>query len=225
MSEEQEEPQPYTFTLPDGSTLEGSENYTGQATAVYENGDQYVGGFVSGLREGSGVYTWKSGAVYTGKYSVNVRNGRGKLTYPDGSWFDGLFADGQRIYGTARYANGDAYHGNFANGHRHGPNGVYIFQISKSRLIGTWANGAILEGVWKLHSGQTWTGNFHLNKPSGEGVWHLHNNDVHGSYSIHKAPVDFAPDNAHAPPTKITAKWKSVPSTTFAASVNFATSN
>ena len=208
MSTEEEEPQPYTFTLADGSTLEGSENYTGQATAGYENGDQYVGGFVSGLREGSGVYTWKSGATYSGTYVCNSRSGRGKLSYPDGSWFDGIFADGQRSFGTVRYANGDAYHGGFVGGLRHGEDGVYIFQISKSRLIGSWAHGAIVHGVWKLHSGQTWAGDFVLNKPSGPGAWKLQHNKVDGVYSVHKAPIDFAPDDLNAPPTQVTAIWK-----------------
>ena len=116
MSEEQEEPQPYSFTLADGSTLEGSENYTGQATAVYENGDQYVGGFVDGLRHGSGVYTWKNGAIFTGKYVLNCRHEEGKLTLPNGSWFHGVYAMGCRVFGTAKYANGDAYFGPFSEG-------------------------------------------------------------------------------------------------------------
>ena len=219
MVEEAEEPQPYVFTLSDGSTtLEGSENFTGQATAAYENGDQYVGAWQDGLRQGSGVYTWKSGAIFTGEYSGNVRHGQGKLSLPDGSWFEGFFENGQRTFGTIRYANGDAYHGAFAGPQRHGQ-GVYIFHTCKSRLRGHWAQGALLRGSWQLHSGQTWTPDegddkdgsrgrsFELNKPSGQGVWRLANNTVRGSYAVHKAPVDFAPDSAVHPPTAVTAHW------------------
>ena len=57
---------PYSMTLPDGSTRDGSEGYSGKAIASYENGDKYEGDFKDGLRHGQGTYTYKSGAVYTG---------------------------------------------------------------------------------------------------------------------------------------------------------------
>ena len=65
MSEE-EAPGVYVLTLPDGTTRDYSEGYSGKAVATYENGDQYEGDFKDGSRHGEGVYTFKNGQTYTG---------------------------------------------------------------------------------------------------------------------------------------------------------------
>ncbi len=52
---EEEELKPYVFTLPDGTTREGSEGYTGKASVEYENGDKYDGEFIDGVRSGLGA--------------------------------------------------------------------------------------------------------------------------------------------------------------------------
>jgi radial spoke head protein 1 len=216
-----EDPTPYTLTIPDSSTLPYSESYSGPATATYPNGDSYNGAFINGVRHGLGTYTFASGAVYSGHYSNNLRHGKGCSTLPDGSYFDGIFAEGTRVFGTARYVNKDAYHGPFSQGKRHGSDGVYIFGQSKSRLIGKWVDGEIVEGTWKLFSGETWEGKFVHGKPVGQGEWRLKENTEQGEYMVKKAPVDFGLEDA----VEVSSKWRAHKSHTEAQVIEVASRN
>jgi len=195
--------------LPDGSTLQGSEGYTGQATASYENGDKYEGSFADGLRDGSGIYTSRAGSVYKGIYSANKRHGLGTLTLLDGAYYHGHYESGVRQgHGIYRYPNGDVYVGAWSAGMKHG-RGDYIFADSQSRLTGDWLDGKISSGgSWRLCGGQSYTGEFKANKPCGKGEWSLSSGiSVPGTYTLKSAPIDFAPDSREKPPTLVTCSW------------------
>ena len=56
----------------------------------------YIGGFVGGLREGTGATSTNSdGAVFTGTYRTGRRNGFGTLRSVDGAVFSGKFVAGE----------------------------------------------------------------------------------------------------------------------------------
>lgn len=48
---------------------------------TYENGDQYVGETVNGIREGVGIYYYNNGDYYYGRYKANERRGFGAMFY------------------------------------------------------------------------------------------------------------------------------------------------
>ena len=56
-----------------------SRGFTGQGTATYENGDSYIGDFIDGCRQGTGVYMYKSGHRYEGNWHENAKAGIGKM--------------------------------------------------------------------------------------------------------------------------------------------------
>ena len=143
-------------------------------------------------------------------YVSNSREGRGRLQLGEGVYYEGDFKEGVRSgEGTARYANGDAYSGHWSQGKKEGQ-GVYVFSSCRSRLVGDWLQGAFVGGEWKLSEGQVYRGHFENAKPSGKGEWNLDCAKVHGVYTLHAAPIDFAPDDPLNPPTKVTAHWKTL---------------
>merc|ERR1719510_2364668 len=83
MGDEDEEPKYKIFVDgQDEPRPKGSQQYTGQGKAFYENGDTYDGTYVEGLRRGRGIYTWKKfGDTYDGQYEENKKHGFGKLVY------------------------------------------------------------------------------------------------------------------------------------------------
>ena len=62
------------------------------------DGDEYVGDFVEGNREGKGKLTLKSGKFYEGAFVQNRPNGVGVLTTPGEERFEGVFThDGENF--------------------------------------------------------------------------------------------------------------------------------
>jgi hypothetical protein len=58
-------------------------------TELLDDGSQYVGQTVGGLREGYGVQTWPNGSRYEGYWSNDLRNGTGLFVWPDGRYYYG----------------------------------------------------------------------------------------------------------------------------------------
>lgn len=114
----------------------------GKGKNTFQNGDIYEGSYVSGQRNGSGVYKWKAtGARYIGEYSKNLKHGQGTMVYPDGSRYKGninqsierdreetlicfiigSFEENKRSgFGSYTYANGDVYEGMWKNDLKNG---------------------------------------------------------------------------------------------------------
>ena len=89
---------------------------TGHGIETYKDGSRYEGGFVKGLREGSGkLYGMNGGLIYQGQFKANRRHGSGKAFHENGKM---------------------AFDGNWNNNQKTGPgdlfdeNGVLIFQGS-----------------------------------------------------------------------------------------------
>lgn len=55
------------------------------------SGDVFEGYMCSGVKDGTGKYTWSSGIVYEGNYKNNLRHGQGVLELINGARFEGRF--------------------------------------------------------------------------------------------------------------------------------------
>lgn len=70
---------------------------------IYPNGDQYIGEYAIGARNGKGVYTWASGDKYDGIWKNDKMHGDGKYTYEDGCTAEGQFSDNEFVKGLYKY--------------------------------------------------------------------------------------------------------------------------
>ena len=57
---------------------------SGNGTAIYNNGNKYVGQFLSGFKHGFGILTGSKGEVFTGNYRRGVREGHGIEVFSNG---------------------------------------------------------------------------------------------------------------------------------------------
>jgi len=221
MAEDEEEPKYKLFVKGQDAPLEkGSQQYTGQGKAFYEQGDTYDGTYVEGLRRGKGTYAWKKyGDTFEGQYEENKKHGFGKLTYrsnvgdeeddagdepkaPRGGTYLGYFHAGRRgcaegqapdeapSDGTFTYANGDIYVGQWCAGKKQG-RGTYSYAKDGTKLVGEWEKGKMTVGKWVFPNGTFYSGKFRYNKPHGQGVWVFGNgNQLTGDYVQKEQPGD-----------------------------------
>ena len=180
----EEEPGDYRIVLENGTESKSSRDFTGKATAYYDNGDIYDGHFREGLRSGYGKYNYNTGEVYEGDFKDNLKHGFGKMIYPEKGVYHGYFESGKRHgEGVFTYPSGDSYNGWWKDGLKDGK-GTYIYKATGIKVKGDWQNGKILRGQWILPNGVYWEGGFDNNKPNGEGSWHFRNgNECSGSFS------------------------------------------
>ena len=197
--------QEYTLVTAAGETLKSSKDFNGKGIATYQNGDQYDGEFVNGLRCGkNGVYTYFSNAqpnedgvvppkeVYTGEWLNNCKHGIGLQNYIGKGTYQGYWENGEKNgEGVMKYDNGDIYSGNWKNGKKDGP-GTYIFDQTKMKFIGKFAAGQMVEGKWIYPNGSYFEGQFDNNQPKGEGKWHFANGNVVGGIYRQTNKVDSA---------------------------------
>jgi len=142
----------------------------GKARAKFSNNDTYYGHYKDGKRHGKGEYRLASGAVYNGEYVENKKQGWGIFTAPDGGKYTGEWLNDKRHgKGTYAYPSGDSYTGEWANGMKHGW-GTYVYAHLSSSMSGTWSNGQLVDGSWKIHDGSKYVGSFLSNQPAGEGL-------------------------------------------------------
>lgn len=59
----------------------------------------YEGSYVSDVREGFGIYTYRNGDRYEGNWMNDTPNGRGVVEFANGKKVDGVFQDGKLIWG------------------------------------------------------------------------------------------------------------------------------
>ena len=85
-------------------------------TLTYPNGNEYVGEFKDGKRNGQGTYTFANGNEYVGEFKDGNLNGKGTYTFADGSKYVGEFKDGKyHGQGTFTYASGKKEVGYYIN--------------------------------------------------------------------------------------------------------------
>lgn len=66
----------------------------GYGTYLYENGDNYIGDWNNGKKEGKGIFNWADGSHYNGDWVAGVIQGMGIYTDADGKIFEGRFEKG-----------------------------------------------------------------------------------------------------------------------------------
>ena len=86
------------ITYSDGSTIWGYIDQdglvTGEVTAVYANKSYYVGGYIRGVRDGSGKFAFSNGDTYVGEFKSGRFEGKGTLILVGGRKYSGYFKDG-----------------------------------------------------------------------------------------------------------------------------------
>ncbi len=76
------------------------------------NGEEYVGEWSDGQRNGQGTYTWPDGKAYVGEFQDSKPDGQGTETLPDGEKYVGEWSDGKRNgQGTETWPDGKTYVG------------------------------------------------------------------------------------------------------------------
>jgi hypothetical protein len=131
----------FASDLPDCPSSGYFDNCFG--TWTFENGNQYVGEYKDGKRNGQGTYTYSpksewAGEQYVGEYKDGKRNGQGKYTYASGDQYVGEYKDGKRNgQGNYTYASGNNYIGGWKDNRKDGQ-GTY-----------TYADGTVEQGIWK----------------------------------------------------------------------------
>jgi len=122
------------------------------------------------------------------------------MTFPSGDKYTGNFKAGlMHGEGTYEYKNGDIYSGNFVENKKEGQ-GEYEFGSDSSKLVGTWAAGAITEGKWLFTDGSYYTGSFENGRPVGEGSFTFSNGITQtGSYVAEKAAEEEEEDAGPKP--------------------------
>jgi hypothetical protein len=97
-----------------GSFRQGMPHGSGYF-AYAKSGDQYEGGVVDGVREGTGVMVAVDGSTYEGQWKAGKRHGRGKAKFKlggsyEGDWHEGrMHGKGTIVYG----GSGRTYTGEF----------------------------------------------------------------------------------------------------------------
>ena len=78
-------------------------------------------GFVDGVMNGSGVFTWPDGRKFEGRYVDGGKTGLGTFEWPNGNRYYGDFDDDQRNgLGIFYWRDGTVYRGQFRNNKMHG---------------------------------------------------------------------------------------------------------
>jgi len=162
-----EDPKILTQTV----TLLGARE--GEGSATFPNGDTYAGSFSSGVRSGTGRFSYASPppaeegdeqkppvAGYDGAWKDGLKSGVGVLTFSSGAKYHGNFTAGKyEGQGTMFYANGDVYTGEWKAGQKHGA-GTYIHTAVSSRVSGMWVNNVLTEGTFSDKFGNAYKGAF-----------------------------------------------------------------
>ena len=195
----------------------------GKCKLTYPNGNTFEGTFDDEKKkQGEGTYTWSLAkeedeegdgeeeakpavvSMYSGNFKNGKKHGKGMLTYPDGARYEGNWhKDKRQGQGRYFYPNRDMYEGNWGNDQKNGT-GTYTHAADKSQFIGTWVNGAFVEGKWQYADGGYYEGSFANGVPTGKGVYVMAGGSkVEGAYNKIEVPEGEEPEE-DAP----TVEWK-----------------
>ena len=118
-----------------------------KVTKIYDNGDQYEGGFKDGKKHGQGTYIFaNSKEKYVGEWMEDMMTGEGTFTMREGHVYICWFLDSKfHGKGTINFDNGDKYVGKFKDGKKHGQ-GTYIKPKGR-KYVGEWKDGERWNGT------------------------------------------------------------------------------
>ncbi|EKX39994.1 hypothetical protein GUITHDRAFT_59319, partial [Guillardia theta CCMP2712] len=83
-------------------------------------GAEYVGEWMSGLRQGRGKQIWANGSTYDGQFYEDAMEGMGVLRYANGDVYQGIMHDGQRHGKGMTLTLPSRYEGEWLRDRRHG---------------------------------------------------------------------------------------------------------
>ncbi|XDD51662.1 MORN repeat-containing protein [Leptospira sp. WS92.C1] len=87
---------------------------TGNGTFVYDNGDEYKGGFLDDMRNGSGKIRYTNGDKFDGIFKDDLKDGKGTYVFKNGAILEGTFQAGSLIGpGKVRFPDTSIYEGEF----------------------------------------------------------------------------------------------------------------
>lgn len=120
----------------------------------WSNGDQYIGEFKEGQRNGRGKFIWKNGTTYEGQFINDEIHGLGSKLFEDTSTYVGDFRN-NLFWGLGTYVwpDGKQYQGHFVAGQFHG---VGVLTLK---------DGKVFEGNWKEDK---WNGKHTRNSKKNE---------------------------------------------------------
>jgi len=85
-----------------------------KGTFTWPNGDQYLGEYKNGKRNGKGTYTFAKGKKYVGEFKDGKMHGKGISTFANGDRYVGEFQDNQMTgWGAYTRADGSQQVGEF----------------------------------------------------------------------------------------------------------------
>ena len=140
----------------DGNFAHGAQS--GNASAIYADGNRYEGNFVDGKFSGKGTFIWANGNRYEGNFVDDKFSGKGTFTWANGGRYEGDFLDGRKTgKGTLTWPSGDRYEGDFLKDKRTGK-GSYM-SVSGERYEGDFLDDSMTgKGVLTGPNGYRWEG-------------------------------------------------------------------
>jgi len=127
----------------------------------------------NGFVTGSGTLQWfldgKPNGENTGTFADGKQTGQGNSVAANGVTTEGRWENGQAVYGTARWPNGNTYTGPFVEGHRTG-RGVFTW-ASGDRYEGDFLEGKLQgQGTLTKANGDKYVGGWENGKLSGKAT-------------------------------------------------------
>ena len=142
-----------------------------QGTRTLPDGEEYVGEWKDGKRNGQGTLTLVDGKKYVGEFRDNNLNGRGTYTWPGGEKYVGEFRGGKKHgQGTFTWSNGEKYVGKWKNNMRNGE-GTFT-AVNLEKYVGEWKDDARNgHGTVTWPNGNKYVGEFINNNLNGRGTY------------------------------------------------------
>jgi hypothetical protein len=134
----------------------------GQGVEVSPEGT-YKGDFYNNMKQGNGAFTFlKNGSIYTGEFLADLPDGKGQFKWKDGRIYIGDFIKGKMHgHGTFKWPDGRCYKGGYKDGLKHGQGEFYT------------KNGSIYSGGWKdgIQEGLGFFFKNEQDKDGRKGLW------------------------------------------------------
>ena len=147
-----------------------------------ENGNVYIGEWLSGKRDGRGRQTWKNGDLYEGEWKEDKQDGLGRSTFSSGCRYIGWISQNcKQGIGEYIWSDGSSYIGEWKNNLMQGV-GRYKWAVGRT-YQGYWDKNEINGfGVYTWEDGRKYEGYHESNKRHGEGLYYM----ADGSVSLNK---------------------------------------
>ncbi|KAG1664618.1 hypothetical protein FOA52_004493 [Chlamydomonas sp. UWO 241] len=141
------------------------------------NGDVYRGFYVSGKKDGDGVYSFLNADVYEGEFGADRMDGVGVYSFShegryEGEWAGAVYAG----HGAETFSRGSTYYGEYSGGLRNGAGACRFF--NGDYYEGGWVGGLREgRGMQQCTDDSNYVGDYVKGKRHGYGVYSFPNGD------------------------------------------------